>query len=45
MLGKTIFETPLSAMNKLSISHLPQGIYLANIVAAGKTVTRKFIIR
>jgi len=45
MLGKTVLQTQLAATNKLNVGHLPQGIYLANIFADGKSSVKKFIVR
>lgn len=45
MLGKTVLQTQLAATNKLRVGHLPQGIYLANIRADGKSAAKKFIVR
>ncbi|MBV6441328.1 MAG: T9SS C-terminal target domain-containing protein [Haliscomenobacteraceae bacterium CHB4] len=45
VLGNPVLEMPLSASNRLSVSGLPSGIYLASIRSGGRTVTKKFIIR
>jgi hypothetical protein len=44
VLGKMIFKRQISATNQLNISDLPPGIYLANIVADGKTAVKKFVV-
>lgn len=45
MLGKTMFESQLTATNRLTVNNLSQGIYIANIVTSGKMITKKFMVR
>lgn len=44
MSGKTMLQMPLVATNKLDVSHLPRGTYLAHLTIGGKSSIRKFIV-